>query len=199
MPLDTVLAFALFAFAAAITPGPSNALLMATGAAVGVARGLPCALGVASSMGVMLAAAAAALRGGGEVLGDPRFAIVVRIAGSAVLLWLAWRIASAPPDAPLQARRPAGFVGAAAMQWFNPKSWLVATGAAAAFTVAGRPPALQAAVLGTVFFVVALPCNGLWLAAGSAIGRRLNDRRRRRAFNVAMGALLAASIALLWR
>ncbi|MFI5324679.1 MAG: AraC family ligand binding domain-containing protein, partial [Candidatus Rokuibacteriota bacterium] len=36
------------------TPGPSNMLLTATGAAVGVRRGLPCLLGVALGMGLMM-------------------------------------------------------------------------------------------------------------------------------------------------
>ena len=51
MTPEQVVAFLLFAVAAAGTPGPSNLLLTATGAGVGVLRGLPCLLGVALGMG----------------------------------------------------------------------------------------------------------------------------------------------------
>jgi len=39
---------------AAVTPGPSNIMLTAAGANVGLLHGLPCLLGVASGMGVMM-------------------------------------------------------------------------------------------------------------------------------------------------
>src|SRR5262247_3449938 len=58
MTSEQVAAFLLFAVAAAGTPGPSNVLLTATGAQVGVPRGVPCLLGVTVGMGVMMFAVA---------------------------------------------------------------------------------------------------------------------------------------------
>ena len=46
MTREQAVAFFLFSVAAAGTPGPSNVLLTAVGANVGVLRGLPCLLGV---------------------------------------------------------------------------------------------------------------------------------------------------------
>ena len=47
MTAEQAIAFFLFAFVAAITPGPSNLILTSTGASVGVLRGLPSLFGVA--------------------------------------------------------------------------------------------------------------------------------------------------------
>jgi threonine/homoserine/homoserine lactone efflux protein len=89
-------------------------------------------------------------------------------------------------------------VGAAVFQWVNPKSWLVSASAAGTFLQpdAGSP-VLQAALLGGLFTVAALPSCFVWLAFGAAVQRVLRSERRLRAFNVAMGALLALSIALI--
>ena len=50
MTREQAIAFFIFSVAAAGTPGPSNVLLTATGAQVGVRRGLPCLLGVGLGM-----------------------------------------------------------------------------------------------------------------------------------------------------
>src|SRR5207237_5225699 len=54
MTPEQAVAFLLFAVAAAGTPGPSNVLLTATGANVGVLPGLPSLLGVTIGMGGMM-------------------------------------------------------------------------------------------------------------------------------------------------
>jgi threonine/homoserine/homoserine lactone efflux protein len=88
----------------------------------------------------------------------------------------------------------------ALFQWVNPKSWLVSLSAAGTFLSAQGGSALaQSAALGGLFALAALPSCFVWLAFGAAIQRLLTGERRRRAFNIAMGALLALSIALIVR
>jgi threonine/homoserine/homoserine lactone efflux protein len=197
MTREQVVAFFLFSVAAAGTPGPSNALLTATGATVGVARGLPALLGVAVGMGTMMSAVALGL--GALILDNPVVATGARWCGAAFLCWLAWRIATAGrPGA--SGGRPVGFVGAAAFQWINPKSWLVCASAAATFLDRGAGDALgQAALLGLTFVLAALPSCLPWLAFGAVVPRLLRSERAARAFNVGMGALLAASVVVFVR
>jgi threonine/homoserine/homoserine lactone efflux protein len=57
-------------------------------------------------------------------------------------------------------------------------------------------PIVQSASFGGLFFLAALPSCFLWLAFGATVQRVLRSRRRLRVFNIAMGALLALSIAL---
>ena len=136
---------------------------------------------------------------GSAVLASPIVLKGLNWAGAVFLLWLAWKIATAAPSAAAAAAsKPVGFVGAAAFQWVNPKSWLVCASAAGAYLHGGGSSALQQALaFGALFIVASLPACLVWLAFGAAAQRLLRTERSRRTFNVSMGALLAASIVLI--
>jgi threonine/homoserine/homoserine lactone efflux protein len=51
-------------------------------------------------------------------------------------------------------------------------------------------------VFGGLFILVSLPCCFVWLAFGATAQRFLRTERARRTFNIVMGVLLAASVAL---
>ena len=198
MTREQVISFFAFSVAAAGTPGPSNVLLTATGAQVGVLRGLPCLLGVALGMAVMMFAVAFGL--GSVILETPVVLKGLRWCGAVVLCWLAWKIAAARHPGVATGGQPVGFVGAAAFQWVNPKSWLVCASAAATFLDQGAgSPLVQSAALGLVFLAACLPSCFSWLAFGAVLQGALRSERAFRMFNGAMGALLAASVILfLW-
>jgi threonine/homoserine/homoserine lactone efflux protein len=197
MALEHALAFFVFAFVAAVTPGPSNIMVTATGAAVGVVRGLPCVVGVALSMAALIFAVTLGL--GQVVLAHAAVLTALNGAGAAFLLWLAWKIASAPVGGAAAAARPVGFREAALFQWINPKGWMVATSAAGAYLQAGAEPLAQALALGLLFAAAALPSNLVWLAFGAAMQRLLTSPRAARWFNFVMGATLAASVVMILR
>jgi threonine/homoserine/homoserine lactone efflux protein len=196
MRLDQVVAFFVFSVVAAGTPGPSNALLTATGASVGVLRGLPTLLGVAAGMGLMMFLVAFGL--GSVILTNPAVLTAVKWCGAAFLCWLAWKIAtSGSPGATHGDTKPVGFLGAAAFQWINPKSWLVCASAAATFLDSGAGSAFgQSATFAITFVVACLPSCLPWLALGAVVHRVLRSERAWRVFNIGMGALLAASVIL---
>ena len=198
MTLEQAISFFTFSVAAAGTPGPSNVLLAATGAHVGVLRGLPCLSGVALGMAVMMFIVAFGL--GSVILNTPVVLKGLRWCGAVVLCWLAWKIATARHAGVGTGGEPVGFVGAAAFQWVNPKSWLVCASAAATFLDEGAGSALaQSAALGLVFLIACLPSCFPWLAFGAVLQRLLRSERAFRLFNGTMGALVAASVILfLW-
>jgi threonine/homoserine/homoserine lactone efflux protein len=186
-------AFLAFAFVAAITPGPSNVILTTTGANVGIWRGIPCLLGVAGGMGLMILLVALGM--GSLVVGNPALLGALNWAGAAFLLWLSWKIAAARAGAAQAPRRPIGFVEAALFQWINPKSWIVSASAAGTYLQPGSGTAVsQSLLLGGLFLAAALPSCFAWLAFGAALQRVLSSPRRLRIFNVTMGVLLAASV-----
>ena len=199
MTTEHVTAFLLFAVVAAVTPGPSNIMLTAAGSRAGVLRGLPCLFGVATGMGLMMFLVPLGL--GSLVLTHPALLKALNWGGAAVLLWLSWRIAmSSGTSEAIPGRAPVGYVGAAVFQWANPKSWLVSASAAGTFLGgAVGSPIGQAAALGGLFVLAALPAGLLWLAFGATMQRVLGGHRRMRIFNIAMGALLALSIGLIIR
>jgi threonine/homoserine/homoserine lactone efflux protein len=192
---DQTLAFLGFAIVVAGTPGPSNALLTATGANVGVIRGLPALVGVAAGMAMLMFVVVFGL--GTIILQNPVLLTTVKWIGAAVLLWLAWKIGRSRASSLGHQARPIGFLGAAAFQWINPKSWLACTSAAATYLDQSRGDAqAQAAMLALIFVLAALPCCFVWLAFGAAVQRALSTERALRTFNVLMGALLAGSVVL---
>jgi threonine/homoserine/homoserine lactone efflux protein len=196
MTAEQAIAFFLFAFVAAITPGPSNLILASTGASVGVLRGLPSLLGVAAGMGLLMFLVTFGL--GSLVHDSPILYQALKWGGVAFLLWLAWKIATARhSDTDPDDKRPVGFWGAAAFQWVNPKSWLVSASAAGTYLHAATGNAfVQALSFGVLFILAALPSCCVWLAFGAGVQRLLHSERAARIFNVAMGALLAGSVIL---
>ena len=191
------MAFLVFAVVAAVTPGPSNVMVMAAGAQAGIVRGMPCLLGVSTGMGLMMFLVPLGL--GSLVLGHPWLLAALHWGGAAFLLWLAWKIATSTSAIDAAGGKPVGYLGAAVFQWVNPKSWLVSASAAGTFLGGTASAFWQALALGVLFVLAALPSCFLWLAFGAAMQRVLRDRRRLRMFNVIMGALLALSVALIVR
>jgi len=196
MTAEQAIAFFLFAFVAAITPGPSNLILTSTGASVGILRGLPSLFGVAIGMGLMMFLVTFGL--GSLIHDSPILYQALKWGGVAFLLWLAWKIATARhSDTGTDAKRPVGFWGAAAFQWVNPKSWLVSASAAGTYLHAATGSVLvQALSFGVLFILAALPSCFVWLAFGAGVQRLLHGERAARIFNIAMGALLAGSVIL---
>lgn len=182
-----------FAVAMSATPGPNNALVAASGARFGIWRTLPHMAGITLGFPVMLVAVAL---GAGEVLRTQQWLqAVLRWAGAAYLLWLAWSIARSPPHLATGSvgRQPMGFVRAALFQWVNPKAWVIAVGAVVTFT-SGEQRFGQALALAAVFAVVCLPCVLFWTGVGVGASRLLRTERALRRFDLVMAALLAASL-----
>ena len=196
MDIEQGLALFVFALAMSITPGPNNLMLTATGANIGVRRGLPHMFGIAGGLALMMFLVAAGA--GAALLANPAIMGGLRVVGVAVLLWLAWKIATAGRSGAAARGSPIGFLEAAAFQWVNPKAWLMCTGAVAGFLQAGEASALpQAAFFAAIFLAAGLPSMMAWLGFGAAMQHLLQSDRALRIFNVAMGLLLVASVVLL--
>ena len=98
-----------------ITPGPNNAMLMASGVHFGYRRTLAHLMGVQLGFGFMLIAVGLGLH---AVLSQfPAFYDVVRFAGGAYMVWMAWSLASARPQ--LAAHTAQGASGYGATQAFE--------------------------------------------------------------------------------
>jgi threonine/homoserine/homoserine lactone efflux protein len=194
MPLETILAYFVFSVVTSVTPGPNNIMLTATGANVGIRRGLPHMFGICFGFGLMLFLLTAGI--GAALTENATLMLGLKIAGIVVLLWLAWKIATAGRASAERRERPIGFLAAVAFQWVNPKAWLIAAGSVS-FLQPDIAPVLQAAFFGLTFVILGIPCMLVWLAFGAAMQRFLRTDRALRIFNIAMGLLLAATVPLL--
>ena len=190
MGWDTLVALAGFAFAGTWTPGPNNMMLASSGATFGFRRTLPHALGVALGFPLMLFLIALGL--GEAFQRAPLFGTVLGWVGAAVMLWLAWRIGTAGAAGSRVRPRPLTFAEASAFQWVNPKAWVMCIGVSATFA-SGEAPVIEALIAAGIFVVSGLSSANGWAAFGAGIGRMLGTGWRLRAFNAAMGLMLAAS------
>ena len=192
MAFDAFLAMVVFAVVMAFTPGPNNILLAASGVNFGFVRTIPHMAGVSLGFLFLLAACAAGL---GLVFAVvPVFHVLLKVAGAAYMLWLAYKVATAHLANDTRApARPFTFLQAAAFQWVNPKGIVAAVSAIAIFV---RPDhqlfdipvmllAFTAATIGSVL---------TWSGFGVALRGLLRDPARARIFNIAMALLLVASI-----
>lgn len=190
MEFETLLALAGYALAGTWTPGPNNMMLAASGATFGWRPTVPHAMGVALGFPVMVFLIALGL---GEVFQrSAALQTVLAWGGFAVMLYLAWRIATADAANVRGPARPLRFHEAAAFQWVNPKAWVMATGVSATYANGGNP-VRDALVIAVIFVVAGLTSSQTWAAFGAGIGRVLGAGARLRAFNIAMGLLLVAS------
>lgn len=193
MTLDLLLAFVAFAFVLSVTPGPNNVMVLASGANFGFRRSVPHMLGIAFGCAILVAAVGVGL--GGLFRAYPVLYDVLRWVGAAYLLYLAWGIArsGAPKKAGTAGDRPLGFLGAAAFQWVNPKTWVMALGAVT--TYAPRDGyLLNVLIVALVFGLVCIPSLAVWTGFGTALGRFLESPVRLRAFNLTMALLLVLSL-----
>ncbi len=191
MTHEQLLALAAFAFVTSITPGPNNLMLMASGANFGLRRTVPHMLGVALGFVFMAVMVGAGLAQAFAAV--PQLYAALKIASVAYLLFLSWKIATAPPPGEAaRASRPMTFLAAAAFQWVNPKAWAMALTAISVYapsqTLAGI------AAVAVVFGIVNLPSVGTWAMLGQEMRRVLTNPVRMRAFNVLMAVLLVASL-----
>jgi threonine/homoserine/homoserine lactone efflux protein len=192
MPLEMFLSMASFAFVMAFTPGPNNVMLTASGANFGFARTAPHLFGVVLGYLVLLCAAGAGL--GSVIVAFPDIQTVLKVVGTAYMLWLAWKVAHAgkvSDDG--SAAQPLTFLQAAAFQWVNPKGLIIALGAVALFVRPER--ALRDFLVMLAVFSVATMLSALtWAGFGVALRTVLRNERHARIFNVVMALLLVASI-----
>ena len=192
MPTSLLWGLAIFCFVSSITPGPNNIMLMTSGVNFGVRRTIPHALGV--SLGFPLMVAVVGLGLAGIFSRFPVLLVAMKWLGAAYLVYLAVKLARATPIASGSAGgRPMTFFQAAAFQWINPKAWIMALTAVATYALPDHYTRTVVLVAAT-FGIVCLPTVSRWVLFGTGLRRMLQNPVMLRVFNLAMGALLIASL-----
>jgi threonine/homoserine/homoserine lactone efflux protein len=188
-----------FAIAMAGTPGPNNAIAIASGANYGFRGTLPFISGVTIGVASIILVVGAV---GTPIMAEPRIRTILKWAGILYLLWLAWRIGSARPPArdagnkEETAGKPLTVVQGALFQLVNPKLWVMVAGAVVTYgSAAGNTGALAVATaLGLIFGTATFASVVAWTLIGVGTGRLIRTERAMRLFNWTMAALLVLSL-----
>jgi threonine/homoserine/homoserine lactone efflux protein len=185
-----------FSFVSSVTPGPNNVLLWASGAEFGFRRTIRHIVGTALGIGSLALAVAAGL--GALVTAIPEVELVMKVAGSAYLLYLAWQIAGARVFVRADVVRPLGLLQAAAFQAINPKAWIFALGAITTFRPAELPIMAGSILVAVTMMIVVIPTAALWAGGGGVLNRFIAGERSLRMVSLGLAALLAATVAYVW-
>jgi len=193
--MEGLLGFILAGLALAGSPGPATLSLAATGAAFGSRRGLAYMIGIDLGMVLVMAITASGVTG--VLLALPGAAPVVTVLAALYFVYLAWRIATAPPLADYaDGRREPSFTAGVLLSLINPKGYAAMAALFSGFALIKAEPALDAALKLLVLLAVIAAVNAAWLVSGAALTRFFRDPRTNRLINVTFAILLIAAVGL---
>ncbi len=193
--MEDLLAFLLAGLALTGSPGPATLSMAATGAAFGARRGLLYLAGI--SLGMLLVMTVTASGVVGLLLALPGVTPAVSLVAAAYFLWLAWRIATAPPlDEADPARQPPRLPAGILLALVNPKAYAAMAALFSSFLLVPGALALDAGLKIALLSTMIVGVNLAWLLTGAALTRLFREPRANRAINLLFAALLLASIAL---
>jgi len=171
------------------SPGPSTISATAVGAAFGVRRSVNYVCGlVVGTIAVLLAVAVGVVA---VVLAIPLGARVLEGVAAVYILYLAFRIACAPPLERYGEKVAApAFVGGLLLAIANPKAYLAIGAVFVGTTVVSADRELDAVVKTVLLSVMIVFIHGCWLLAGASLSRVLHDPVWSRLVNVSLAVVL---------
>jgi threonine/homoserine/homoserine lactone efflux protein len=175
------------------SPGPATISLTAAGSAYGLRRSLGYLAGIVVGTTLVLVAVATGITA--ALLAVPGLHPVLIGISAAYILWLAYRVATAPALAAGTATGSPSFAGGALLGVANPKAWVAIAAVFASARLAGAT-ATDAAAKVVLLSAMIVLINSAWLVAGASLAPSLRDPRRARVVNVTLAAALVAAAAL---
>jgi threonine/homoserine/homoserine lactone efflux protein len=191
-PWQSLLTLVLEALVVMGSPGPSTMAVTATGAAFGLRRSLALVWGaIAGTLAVLLAVATGVVT---LLVAIPGLGAGLALASAVYILYLALKIATAPPLARQTGDGPApSFAAGLLLAVANPKAWFaiaaVFTGSTLVAAAGALDALLKVIVLGLMIVVIHL----CWLLGGVSLSGFLGDPLRSRIANVLFGLVLVAT------
>ena len=175
------------------SPGPATMSLAATGAAFGFRRGTPFLFGICAGTSCVLMMIALGVTG--LILALPGATPVLVTLAALYILYLAYKIATAPPlaaqnnadDAP---RLWNGLLLAIA----NPKAYAAIGAVFSSFVLLPGPPAPDAVLKVAVLVCMILIINTIWLGVGASLASAFRSPKASRIINVGFAVLLVISV-----
>lgn len=192
--MDGLAGFLLAGVALTGSPGPATLSLTATGAAFGIRSGLGYGAGITFGMLAVMALTASGVVA--VILALPGLAPVVTVLAALYFLYLAFRIATAPPLAEADGDTAApSFSAGFALSLVNPKGYAAMAALFSGFALLPQQPAVDAILKIGLLLLVIAAVNIAWLLAGSGLTRLFRDPRSNRIVNLVFAVLLLASLA----
>lgn len=191
--MNDALPFTLAAVALLGSPGPAIAALLAVGRSQGFRASLP--FFAALQVGLAIAAGLSAAGLVSLLSAVPVVQQVLMVVALAYLVWLAWKIGSAPVGK-AQTGSAAGSLGQGFLLGItNPKAYLAFASLIGSFTILPRGTFGDGFAKWAILIAVIFTVDVIWLGLGAALGGLTLSNRAERAMNLVMAtAILAAAV-----
>jgi threonine/homoserine/homoserine lactone efflux protein len=187
--LDITLPLIIFLFPLAYSPGPGNLFFAAIGARSGAFASLHASAGY--HVATWIVTFAVGFGFAGFVTRFPLAFTIIKYAGSAYVLWLAWKFFRAGISQAKAETRSATFADGAVLLILNPKAYLII---ALMFTQFLPPTATNFTQLvfyiTTIFTLNNLLAFFIWALLGDALSRLFREERQARTINMTFAVLL---------
>jgi threonine/homoserine/homoserine lactone efflux protein len=175
------------------SPGPATLGIAATSAAFGIRRTVPYFLGIFTGTSVVIVATLTGIAG--LLTATPAIETVMRILASLYILWLAYRIATAPilkegEVSHLSPRFLSGFILAV----INPKAYASMSSITLSVTLIADAPMADAGLKLLFICAAVAVVDAIWLTIGGAISRLWRRPKLGRAINLTFALLLVAAM-----
>jgi len=183
-------ALLVFLFPLAYSPGPGNMFFAANGARFGVRATIPVSAGY--HLATWIVTAAIGFGFAATLERSPGLFLAIRWAGSAYVLYLAWKLFRAGAVETVEDARPAGFMDGAVLLILNPKAYVIIALMFSQFLTGPGQPHVGAVVwITTVFTLNNLVAFTVWTMIGDRIAAQFKDEGHARLLNRVFGLVLA--------
>lgn len=194
-PWQQLLALVLAATVVMGSPGPATISVTAIGAAFGLRNSLRYTSGIILGTAAVLLVVATGIT---AVLASmPGVAPVLAVASAAYILYLAYKVATAPP---LAARESGAalptFLGGFLLAVANPKAYVAIAAVLAGSATAAGTDALGVPARLAVLTLMIVAIHVVWLLAGAAFAQYLRQPLASRIINLVFAATLVVTTAL---
>lgn len=176
------------------SPGPATISILAASSVYGPRRSIPYMIGIIVGTAVVLAAVATGITV--VLLALPAVGPVVTGLSAAYILWLAYRIATAPAlrDQTAAAAAPS-LAGGTFLGVANPKAWVACAAVFSSTRLAEAAlPDATAKLIALALMIVVIMVS--WLGAGALLAPLFRHPRRARVMNIGLAVALVATTAL---
>ena len=191
MHLAEILAFSAFAWIGSFTPGPNVAIAATTGVNHGLRAALPQVAGV--PLGFVLMMWLVGLGGMAILQENQHLLWLMKVAGNAYLLYLAWKLCFASTLSPSKRLQPMSVTQAALFQIVNPKAWMMLVAATSTYAIGHEDFFLRMGWMSLGFAIPSALSLMSWAWMGETLRHWLSIGYRLRLFNFVMGLSLAGT------
>jgi threonine/homoserine/homoserine lactone efflux protein len=192
--MTDALPFTLAAVALLGSPGPAIAALLALGRTQGFRASLP--FFAALQLGLALAAALSAAGLVSVFTAVPAVERALMLVALAYLVWLAWKIGSAPVGEPDRVSTASSLGQGFLLGVTNPKAYLAFASLIASFAILPRGTLGDGFAKWSILVAVMIVVDIAWLGVGAALGGLKLSSRAERGMNLAMAAAILGAAAL---